>query len=193
MSRSGNSKGAGPRLSFIIPFAGFLVLAGFATIALLATLRGDRDISQLPSAMVGKPAPTMMLPSLVNDGRSASASVSARDFAGSAFLVNVFASWCAPCRAEAPALALLSDSIPIFGIAYKDRPEDTRDFLTEYGNPFTAIGIDRDGDAGMKWGVYGVPETFLVDADGTILLRHAGPIDRRVLDDVLLPAIARLP
>ena len=189
MSRSGNSKGAGPRLSFIIPFAGFLVLAGFATIALLATLRGDRDISQLPSAMVGKPAPTMMLPSLLDEGQS----VSAGDFAGAAFLVNVFASWCAPCRAEAPALALLSDSIPIFGIAYKDRPEDTRDFLTEYGNPFTAIGIDRDGDAGMKWGVYGVPETFLVDADGTILLRHAGPIDRRVLDDVLLPAIARLP
>lgn len=191
MSMAGNSKGGRPRLSFIIPFVGFLILAGFATIALLATLRGDRDVSQLPSAMVGKPAPTMMLPSLFEDGQSAS--VSAGDFAGSAFLVNVFASWCAPCRAEAPALALLSDTIPILGIAYKDRPEDTRGFLTDYGNPFTAIGIDRNGNAGMKWGVYGVPETFLVDADGTILLRHAGPIDRRVLDEVLLPAIAKLP
>lgn len=189
MSKTDGSRMKRSRLSFIIPLAGFLVLAGFATVALLATLRGDRDVSQLPSAMVGKPAPMMMLPSLLDEGRR----VSASDFAGRAFLVNVFASWCAPCRAEAPALALLSEDIPIFGIAYKDRPEDSRRFLTDYGNPFAAIGIDRDGDAGMKWGVYGVPETFLVGADGTILLRHAGPIDRRVLDEVLLPAIGNLP
>lgn len=189
MSKPVGSKMTQSRVSFIIPLAGFLVLAGFATVALLATLRGDRDVSQLPSAMVGKPAPAIMLPSLIDERRS----VSAPDFAGRAFLVNVFASWCAPCRAEAPALALLSEDIPIFGIAYKDRPEDTRDFLTDYGNPFAAIGVDRDGNAGMKWGVYGVPETFLVDAGGTILLRHAGPIDRRVLDEVLLPAIGRLP
>jgi cytochrome c biogenesis protein CcmG/thiol:disulfide interchange protein DsbE len=189
MSKADSSKMKGPRLSFIIPLVGFLVLAGFATAALLATLRGDRDVSQLPSAMVGKPAPAMMLPSLLDEGQR----VSASDFAGRAFLVNVFASWCAPCRAEAPALALLSEEIPIFGIAYKDRPEDTRDFLTDYGDPFAAIGIDRDGDAGMRWGVYGLPETFLVDAGGTILLRHAGPIDRRVLDEVLLPAVGRLP
>ena len=89
------------RLSFIIPLAGFLLLAGFATMALMATLRGERDMSQLPSAMVGKPAPAIMLPSLLDEGRT----VSAGDFAGRAFLVNVFASWCAPCRAEAPALA----------------------------------------------------------------------------------------
>ena len=182
------------RLSFIIPLAGFLVLAGFATMALLATLRGDRDVSQLPSAMVGKPTPSIMLPAIMLPGLfDKGRRVSASDFAGRAFLVNVFAGWCAPCRAEAPALALLSEDIPIFGIAYKDRPEDTRDFLTDYGNPFAAIGLDSDGNAGMKWGVYGVPETFLVDADGTILLRHAGPIDRRVLDEVLLPAIGRLP
>ena len=177
------------RLSFIIPLAGFLLLAGFATMALMATLRGERDMSQLPSAMVGKPAPAIMLPSLLDEGRT----VSAGDFAGRAFLVNVFASWCAPCRAEAPALALLAEEIAIMGIAYKDRPGDSRRFLTDYGDPFATIGIDRDGDAGMKWGVYGVPETFLVGADGTILLRHAGPIDRRVLDELLLPAIRELP
>jgi cytochrome c biogenesis protein CcmG/thiol:disulfide interchange protein DsbE len=177
------------RLSFIIPLAGFLILAGFATVALMATLRGERDMSQLPSAMVGKPAPAIMLPSLLDEGQT----ISPGDFAGRAFLVNVFASWCAPCRAEAPALVLLAGDIPIMGIAYKDRPEDSRKFLADYGNPFAAIGIDRDGDAGMKWGVYGVPETFLVGADGTILLRHAGPIDRRVLDELLLPAIRELP
>lgn len=188
-SRTESSRTGRFRLSFIIPLAGFLILAAFATAALMATLRGERDMSQLPSAMVGKPAPAIMLPSLLDEGQG----VSAGDFAGRAFLVNVFASWCAPCRAEAPALALLAEEIPIMGIAYKDRPEDSRKFLADYGNPFAAIGIDRDGDAGMKWGVYGVPETFLVSADGTILLRHAGPIDRRVLDDILRPAIRTLP
>ena len=176
------------RLAFLIPLAGFLVLAGFASLALLATLRGERDMTQLPSAMVGKPAPAVALPDL----RDAGGTVSAIDFKGRPFLVNVFASWCAPCRAEAPALALLSEEIEIFGIAYKDKPEDTRGFLATYGDPFEGIGIDRDGDAGMRWGVYGVPETFLVDAGGTIILRHAGPIDRRVLDELLRPAIRDL-
>ena len=176
------------RLAFLIPLAGFLVLAGFASLALLATLRGERDMTQLPSAMVGKPAPAVALP----DPRDAGSTVSAVDFKERPFLVNVFASWCAPCRAEAPALALLSEEIEIFGIAYKDKPEDTRDFLATYGDPFEGIGIDRDGDAGMRWGVYGVPETFLVDANGTIILRHAGPIDRRVLDELLRPAISDL-
>ena len=176
------------RLAFLIPLAGFLVLAGFASLALLATLRGERDMTQLPSAMVGKPAPAVALPDL----RDAGGTVSAIDFKGRPFLVNVFASWCAPCRAEAPALALLSEEIEIFGIAYKDKPEDTRGFLATYGDPFEGTGIDRDGDAGMRWGVYGVPETFLVDASGTIILRHAGSIDRRVLDELLRPAIRDL-
>lgn len=173
------------RLAFLIPLLGFLVLAGFASVALLATLRGERDMTQLPSAMLGKPAPAIELPDL----RDPSGSVSAADLAGRPFLVNVFASWCAPCRAEAPALALLAEQIDILGLAYKDRPEDSQTFLDQYGDPFVAVGVDRDGDAGMAWGVYGVPETFLVGADGTILMRHAGPIDRRVLDEVILPAI----
>ncbi len=84
---------------------------------------------------------------------------------------------------------MLATQIDILGIAYKDRPEDSLNFLAQYGDPFVAIGVDRDGDAGMAWGVYGVPETFLVGADGTILMRHAGPIDRRVIDEVILPAI----
>ena len=173
------------RLAFLIPLLGFLVLAGFASVALLATLRGERDMTQLPSAMLGKPVPVIELPDL----RDPAGSVSAAELAGRPFLVNVFASWCAPCRAEAPALALLAEQIDILGIAYKDRPEDSLTFLSQYGDPFIAVGVDRDGDAGMAWGVYGVPETFLVGSDGTILMRHAGPIDRRVLDEVILPAI----
>ena len=176
------------RLAFMIPLLGFLILAGFASLALLATLRGERDMTQLPSAMLGKPAPAIELPDL----RDPAGSVSVADLAGRPFLVNVFASWCAPCRAEAPALALLAEQIDILGIAYKDLPEDSLKFLAQYGDPFVAIGVDRDGDAGMAWGVYGVPETFLVGAHGTILLRHAGPIDRRVLDEVILPAIGEV-
>ena len=94
-----------------------------------------------------------------------------------------------PCQAEAPALALLAETLPVIGVAYKDKPADTQAFLTQYGNPFSAIGVDRDGRLGLAWGVYGVPESYLIGADSKILLRHAGPIDRRVLDEVLIPAI----
>jgi cytochrome c biogenesis protein CcmG/thiol:disulfide interchange protein DsbE len=111
------------------------------------------------------------------------------DFAGEPLLVNFFASWCAPCRAEAPALALLAESVTVIGIAYKDKPVDTSAFLTQFGNPFSAIGVDRDGRLGFAWGVYGVPESYVIGSDGTVLLRHAGPIDRRVLDEVVMPAI----
>ena len=183
--KGSGAPGGRTRLAFLIPLVGFLVLAGFASIALLATLRGERDMTQLPSAMVGKPAPAVALPDLQDAGGT----VSAADFAGRPFLVNVFASWCAPCRAEAPALALLAEEIDILGIAYKDRQEDTEGFLATYGDPFAAIGVDRDGDAGRQWGVYGVPETFVVNAGGMIIYRHAGPIDRRVLDEELRPAI----
>ena len=176
------------RLAFLIPLAGFVVLAGFASLALLATLRGERDMTQLPSAMVGKPAPAVALPDL----RDAGGTVSAIGFKGRPFLVNVFASWCAPCRAEAPALALLSEEIEIFGIAYKDKSEDTRGFLATYGDPFAGIGIDRDGDAGMRWGVYGVPETFVVGADGTIAYKHIGPVTQSDLDRKILPLVREL-
>ena len=87
---------------------------------------------------------------------------------------------------------MLEKDIRILGIAYKDKPADTSNFLQQYGDPFVAVGVDRDGAGGMTLGVYGVPETFLLDADGTILLRHAGPIDRRVLEDILLPRIRGL-
>ena len=176
------------RLAFLIPLAGFLVLAGFASLALLATLRGERDMTQLPSAMVGKPAPAVALPDL----RDAASTVSAIDFKGRPFLVNVFASWCAPCRAEAPALEALIQQMPVIGIAYKDKPEDTDAFLRQYGNPFSQIAVDFDGQAALRWGLYGVPETYILNKQGKIILRHAGPIDRRVLDELLRPAIRDL-
>ena len=84
---------------------------------------------------------------------------------------------------------MLAETLPVIGVAYKDKPTDTQAFLIRYGNPFSAIGVDRDGRLGLAWGVYGVPESYLIGADSKILLRHAGPIDRRVLDEVLIPAI----
>ena len=175
----------GPKLSFILPLIGFLILAGFAAAALFATLSGSRNPAQLPSVLIGKRAPATPVP-LLDNGM---ATLDLADFAGEPLLVNFFASWCAPCRAEAPALALLAESVTVIGIAYKDKPADTSAFLTQFGNPFSAIGVDRDGRLGFAWGVYGVPESYVIGSDGTVLLRHAGPIDRRVLDEVVMPAI----
>ena len=175
----------GPKLSFILPLIGFLILAGFAAAALFATLSGSRNPAQLPSVLISKPAPATPVP-LLDNGLG---TLDLADFAGEPLLVNFFASWCAPCRAEAPALALLAESVIVIGIAYKDKPADTTAFLTQFGNPFSAIGVDRDGRLGFAWGVYGVPESYVIGSDGTVLLRHAGPIDRRVLDEVVMPAI----
>jgi cytochrome c biogenesis protein CcmG/thiol:disulfide interchange protein DsbE len=175
----------GPKLSFILPLIGFMILAGFAAAALFATLSGSRNPAQLPSVLIGKRAPATPVP-LLDNGM---ATLDLADFAGEPLLVNFFASWCAPCRAEAPALALLAESVTVIGIAYKDKPVDTTAFLTQFGNPFSAIGVDRDGRLGFAWGVYGVPESYVIGSDGTVLLRHAGPIDRRVLDEVVMPAI----
>lgn len=164
------------RATFIIPLFGFLVIALIAGWALFGMLDGQRSDNQLPSALLNKPAPSTILPDLDSQ------QIDLSQFKGHPILVNYFASWCAPCRAEAPALALLSKRIKIVGIAYKDRNEDTQKFLTEYGNPFGAVLVDKDGMAAISWGVYGVPETFVLDSSGTVLLRHAGPITRKVLE-----------
>ncbi len=180
-----DARRTGPKLPFFLPMIGFLILASFAATALFATLSGNRNPEQLPSVLIGKPVPDTPIP-LLDDGL---ATLTLTDFAGKPLLVNFFASWCAPCRAEAPALAQLAKNVTIIGIAYKDKPADTNDFLNQFGNPFSAIGVDRDGRLGFTWGVYGVPENYLIGSDGTVLLRHAGPIDRRVLNEVLIPAI----
>ena len=176
-----------PRLSFLLPLAGFILLLGLSGAALITTLSGSRDSTQLPSVLIGKPPPPTEL-ALLTD------STAFLDFAavsGEVFAVNFFASWCAPCRAEAPALEQLSQTIPIIGIAYKDKPEDTRAFLYQYGNPFRQIGLDPEGRAGLNWGLYGVPETYLIDKQGRVILRHAGPVDREVMERLILPAIAQ--
>jgi cytochrome c biogenesis protein CcmG, thiol:disulfide interchange protein DsbE len=119
--------------------------------------------------------------------------LSSEDLKGRVSLVNVFASWCVPCRVEHPVLMRLAEEgVPIFGINYKDPPDQAKAWLAELGDPFEKIGADRNGRVGIEWGVYGVPETFVVDAEGRIRHRHVGPIQARDLERTLLPILAEL-
>ena len=176
------------RPTFFIPLIAFLGLVIIGGLALQGTLSGSRNPNQLPSVLIGKPAPDVPLPLLQNSR----AELALDAYRGQPLLVNFFASWCAPCRAEAPALEHLSNQISIIGIAYKDRPQDTLQFLEQYGNPFVAIGRDDDGRTGMAWGVYGVPETYLIDRSGQIKWRHAGPLTRDVITTQLLAKLAEM-
>jgi len=180
------------RLSFLLPLVAFGILALVGGMALYGTLSGSRDPTQLPSVFVGKTAPQTNLPRLMQTGSATDNNVSVTMFQGKPVLVNFFASWCAPCRAEAPALEMLSKRVAILGIAYKDRGEDTSAFLQQYGNPFQVIGMDADGRTGIEWGVYGVPETYLLDENGVVKLRHAGPLTRGVLETTIFPALEAL-
>ena len=179
-------------LSFVLPLLAFAVLVLFGAIALYSTLSGSRDPAQLPSVLVGKPAPQTSLQRLRQQDQNNETSVTLTEFRGQPLLVNFFASWCAPCRAEAPALEMISKDIAIFGIAYKDRSEDTAEFLQQFGNPFQAVGMDIDGGNGIRWGVYGVPETYLLNADGVVVLRHAGPLTLGIIDNTIMPAFKAL-
>lgn len=177
-------------MTFLLPLICFVLLAAIGAVALYGTLSGTRDPTQLPSVLIGKPAPSIELPALgAEESRTL---VTVGMFRGRPLLVNFFASWCAPCRAEAPALETLSKRIAVMGIAYKDRDIDTREFLSQYGNPYSAIGMDSDGRVGIEWGVYGVPETYLIGADGMVKFRHAGPLTRGVIENNLMPVLKSL-
>lgn len=165
---------------FILPLAGFAVLLVMFAVALNAQLSGSRKPDQLPSMLIGQLPPDRPLPGLSGEAARALLAGTKGDW----LLVNFFASWCAPCRAEAPALASLSEKMTIIGIAYKDKPADTQKFLSQYGNPYRRIGVDLDGKAGLDWAIYGVPESYLLAPDGRVLLRHAGPVDRALLEDI---------
>jgi cytochrome c biogenesis protein CcmG/thiol:disulfide interchange protein DsbE len=167
-----------------LPLLGFIALAGL----FLARLHGG-DPSKIPSALLGRPAPQTTLPplpGLVNNG----AQVPGLDpevFKGKVSVVNVWASWCVPCHDEAPLLTSLSKDqrLQLVGINYKDAPENARRFLGRYGNPFSVVGIDGNGRASIEWGVYGVPETFVVGRDGTIRYKLVGPLTPQNFDSVL--------
>lgn len=173
------------RLLFALPLAAFVAIAAWFAVGL------TRDPNVLPSALIDRPVPAFTLPAL--EGADAPA-LSNEGLRGRVSLVNVFASWCVPCRAEHPLLMRLAREgrVAVYGIAYKDRAADAAGFLRSLGNPYAAIGHDESGRVGIEWGVYGVPETFIVDAAGRIRYRHVGALTPEVVDRTILPMVARV-
>ena len=167
-----------------------LPIATFACVGVLLYLGLYRDPTLVPSPLIGKPVPRFALGPV--QGREQG--LSSRDLRGEVTLVNVFASWCVACRDEHPLLMALEreDVIPIHGLNYKDTPDAAAAWLDALGDPYTRIGADLDGRVGLDWGVYGVPETFVVDRNGRIAYKHIGPVTPRVLDEVVLPLVRTL-
>lgn len=179
------------RLILLIPVLVFAALAGLFFIRLYAG-----DPSRIPSALVGRPAPKLdlaPLPGLMRDGQPVPGLVPA-DLAGRVTLMNVWASWCAPCREEHPILMALSRDprLRLVGLNYKDAPDNARRFLGQYGLPYAAVGVDPNGRAAIEWGVYGVPETFVLAPDGTIAHKFVGPLTEAAVRDTLMPLVERL-
>jgi cytochrome c biogenesis protein CcmG/thiol:disulfide interchange protein DsbE len=178
------------QLTALVPLVFFLAVA-----ALFLFRLGGGDPSRIPSALIGQPAPATDLPpvpGLERDGRPVPGLASA-DFQGAVTLMNVWASWCVPCHDEAPLLVRLAEDkrIRVVGINQKDQPENARRFLGRYGNPFASVGVDQNGRASIEWGVYGVPETFIVGRDGRIAFKLIGPISPENLQAELKPAIEK--
>ena len=179
------------RALVLLPLVIFLALA-----ALFFVQLGSSDPSRIPSALIGRPAPEASLAAvpglLARDGKPLPG-IDPADFKGAVTLVNVWASWCVPCHDEAPLLNTLAEDkrIRLVGINYKDQPDNARRFLGRHGNPFASAGADGNGRNSMEWGVYGVPETFIVGRDGKIAYKLVGPITEANLDRALKPEIEK--
>ena len=167
------------RLLFALPVLVLLIIGGFFYRGL------DLDPSAVPSAMIDRPVPDFVLPAL-HPGKNG---LSTADFGGQPKMLNVFASWCGPCRVEHPIIMRLAAraDVEVLALSYKDDPQASRAWLAELGDPYRQIGVDRDGRVAIDWGVYGVPETYLVDAGGRIRYRHVGPLTAAVVAEEILP------
>lgn len=168
---------------FLIPLALFFVLVAFLLRGLWLNPR------EVPSPLIGKPAPLFTLPNVLDK-----APFSSKDLLGQVWIMNVWASWCAPCRIEHPLFNDLAAQglVPIVGLNYKDAPEAARRWLAELGDPYLASVIDSDGRAGIEFGVYGVPETFVIDRHGVIRLKHIGPVTPEAMRDRIIPLVREL-
>ena len=172
------------RFKFIIPLALFMGVA--ITLAVGLTLKpGD-----IPSALLDRPVPEFDLPAVMGRPRG----LASDELKGEVRLVNFFASWCVACRAEHPLLNRLTEDgvVPVYGVNYKDKPEDARAWLDRLGDPYVRSGADIPGRVGINWGVYGLPETFIVDQSGRIVYKHIGAIDAEALENTILPIIVKL-
>jgi len=171
-------------LRYIIPLGVFLLLVGFFAVGLM------RDPREVPSPFIGKPAPAFKLAQL----HEAERVFTPEDMKGKVWLLNVWASWCVSCRVEHPLLVEMSKKnvVPIVGLNYKDKREDGLQWLGKFGNPYALSAYDVDGRVGIDYGVYGVPETFVIDKEGVIRYKQIGPVTPEALEKVLLPLIRKL-
>jgi len=167
---------------FFTPLIIIFLILSMLLFALLSQNIGNKKT--INSVLLNKPIPTKTLLSL-----NLNEPIDLEMYSGSPFLVNFFSSWCEPCKLEASNLEKLSEKIPIIGISYKDQKEDTYLFLDKYGNPYDEISYDSDGNIAINWGVYGVPETFIINKNGIIILRHPGPITTNVLKNEIMPIL----
>ena len=173
-----------------------LPLVAFAALAAIFWFRlGNSEPSRIPSALIGHPAPQTALPPLpgLADNGAPVPGLDPAMFKGKVSIVNVWASWCVPCHDEAPLLSELGHDtrLQIVGINYKDSADNARRFLGRYGNPFGVVGVDANGRAAIEWGVYGVPETFIVKGDGAIAFKLVGPMSAQILASVVKPEIEK--
>ncbi|MGH1536913.1 MAG: DsbE family thiol:disulfide interchange protein [Gammaproteobacteria bacterium] len=169
---------------YLLPVILFFVLCGFLFIGLY------KDPSEVPSPLIGKPVPEFTLPKLFDN----SAQFSNKDFLGKVSVLNVWATWCFACKQEHPALLELASKnvAPIYGLNYKDDAAKAKLYLRDFGNPFEANASDEAGRVAIDWGVYGAPETFIIDRKGIIRHKHIGPLSKDDLDNKILPLIQRL-
>ena len=171
-------------LKFLIPLGLFLGLVAFLAVGL------KLDPREVPSPLIGKPAPAFVLTRLDN----AQKTIRREDMLGKVWMLNVWASWCVACREEHPLLMQFAarQLLPIYGLNYKDSRAEGQQWLARFGNPYTASLFDGDGRVGIDWGVYGVPETFIIDQQGTIRFKHIGPLTPEVLRSRVEPLIRKL-
>jgi cytochrome c biogenesis protein CcmG, thiol:disulfide interchange protein DsbE len=164
---------------FLIPLALFIGLVVFLAIGL------GRDPHEVPSPLINKPAPAFQLPQLHEPAKT----FSAQEMRGKVWLLNVWASWCISCREEHPLLLdfARSGAVPLYGLNYKDQPNDAVAWLNELGNPYRLSAVDLDGRVGIDYGVYGAPETYLIDREGVIRYKHVGPLTPEVIQNKILP------
>jgi cytochrome c biogenesis protein CcmG/thiol:disulfide interchange protein DsbE len=171
-------------LRYLVPLAIFALLVAFLYRGL------SLDPKLVPSPLVGKPIPTFTLTRLDNPA----VTISDADFRGKVTLLNVWATWCVSCRQEHETLVQLAKTgqVEIYGLNYKDNREDARQWLTRFGNPYVANAFDSDGRVGIDWGVYGAPETFIIDREGIIRHKHIGPLTKEIINDEILPLVDKL-
>jgi cytochrome c biogenesis protein CcmG/thiol:disulfide interchange protein DsbE len=170
-------------LKFLVPLALFVVLVGFLAVGL------KRDPREVPSPLVNKPAPAFKVPQI-----DPALQFSPADLKGQVWMFNVWASWCVACKVEHPLLLEFarSQTIPLVGLDYKDKTKDAQSYLRQHGNPYTLIALDTDGRVGIDYGVYGVPETYIIDKNGVIRFKQIGPITPEALEQTIIPLINEL-